>query len=72
MIRNMMGSLATLAALSSLAAGIEFFEGSWDDAFEAAEANDQLVFVDVYTEWCGPCKLMDANGNANGCTTNRW
>ncbi|MDE0421616.1 MAG: DUF255 domain-containing protein [Gammaproteobacteria bacterium] len=43
------------------AAGIEFFEGSWDDAFKAAEENDRLVFVDVYTEWCGPCKLMDAN-----------
>lgn len=61
MIRTTMGSLATLAALSSLAAGIEFFEGSWDDAFEAAEENGRLVFVDVYTEWCGPCKLMDAN-----------
>ena len=61
MIRTMMGSCATLAALSSLAAGIEFFEGSWDDAFAAAEENGQLVFVDVYTEWCGPCKLMDAN-----------
>ncbi|MCY3620269.1 MAG: thioredoxin family protein [Gammaproteobacteria bacterium] len=61
MIRNMMCSLAALVALSSPAAGIEFFEGSWDDAFKAAEENGQLVFVDIYTEWCGPCKLMDAN-----------
>ncbi|MDE0659225.1 MAG: thioredoxin family protein [Gammaproteobacteria bacterium] len=61
MIRTMLAGLATVAALSPLAAGIEFFEGSWDDAFKAAEENGQLVFVDVYTEWCGPCKLMDAN-----------
>ncbi|MXY56458.1 MAG: DUF255 domain-containing protein, partial [Gammaproteobacteria bacterium] len=61
MIRTMLAGLATVAALSPLAAGIEFFDGSWDDAFAAAEENGQLVFVDVYTEWCGPCKLMDAN-----------
>ena len=61
MIRTMMGSLAALAATSSLAAGMEFFEGSWDEAFRQAEETGQLVFVDVYTEWCGPCKLMEAN-----------
>lgn len=61
MIRTMIGSLSALAATSSLAAGMEFFEGSWDEAFQKAEATGQLVFVDVYTEWCGPCKLMEAN-----------
>ena len=61
MIRTIMGVLAGLAAPSTLAAGIAFFEGSWDEALQKAEETGQLVFVDVYTEWCGPCKLMDAN-----------
>lgn len=26
---------------------------------EAAKAENKLVFVDFYTNWCLPCKLMD-------------
>lgn len=28
-------------------------------AFEVARAEDKLVVVDVYTDWCGWCKKMD-------------
>lgn len=52
---------AMLAAATAPAAGIDFFQGDWRDAFESAERSGKAVFVDVYTEWCGPCKLMDAN-----------
>lgn len=38
--------------------GMEFFEGSWADAVSKAEAEDKLIFLDAYTTWCGPCKLM--------------
>ncbi|MCC6463197.1 MAG: thioredoxin family protein [Saprospiraceae bacterium] len=24
-----------------------------------AKTSDKLVFIDVYTDWCGPCKMMD-------------
>ena len=41
--------------------GIEFFPGSYSEALQKATAEDKLVFVDVYTDWCGPCKLMDLN-----------
>ena len=53
--------VAVLAAVAAPAAGIDFFQGHWRDAFAAAEGSGKTVFVDVYTEWCGPCKLMDAN-----------
>ena len=43
------------------AQGIEFFEGSWGEALARAEAEDKLLFVDAYAEWCGPCKMMAAN-----------
>lgn len=46
---------------STLASGIEFFHGSWEEALEVAAAEEKLIFVDAYTTWCGPCKRMAAN-----------
>ena len=38
--------------------GITFFEGNLQDAFEKAKTENKLVFVDCYTTWCGPCKVL--------------
>ena len=51
---------ACLGPTLALAGGVQFFEGSFDEALARAEAEDKHVFVDVYTTWCGPCKIMDA------------
>lgn len=40
------------------AEGIEFFKGSWEEAKQTAIEQDKIIFVDAYTSWCGPCKLM--------------
>jgi thioredoxin-related protein len=34
---------------------------SFEAAVEALEAQPKKVFIDVYTDWCGWCKKMDAN-----------
>lgn len=47
-----------LVSNSALSGGMKFFEGSFDDALAEAKKQDKLLFVDVYTEWCGPCKIM--------------
>ncbi|SKA44189.1 Thioredoxin [Chitinophaga eiseniae] len=39
--------------------GIPFFKGSWKELLKEARQQDKMIFVDVYTEWCGPCKYMD-------------
>ncbi|SEM56042.1 Thioredoxin-like [bacterium A37T11] len=31
----------------------------WKTILDSAKRVHKLVFVDVYTDWCGPCKLMD-------------
>ena len=38
--------------------GITFFKGSWKDVLAEAKKQNKPVFVDIYTTWCGPCKLM--------------
>lgn len=38
--------------------GMDFFHGSFEDALALAEQEEKLVFVDVYTIWCGPCVVM--------------
>ena len=39
-------------------------EIKWMSMGEAQEAQKKIpkkIFMDVYTEWCGPCKLLDKN-----------
>lgn len=40
------------------AQGINFFDGSYEDAQKLAKKENKAIFVDVYTSWCGPCKRM--------------
>ncbi|MEM9718652.1 MAG: thioredoxin family protein [Bacteroidota bacterium] len=41
--------------------GIQFFSGTWEEVLAAAKSEKKLIFVDAYTTWCGPCKMMDRN-----------
>lgn len=38
--------------------GIQFSDLSFDEALKKAKEEKKLVFMDCYTTWCGPCKLM--------------
>ncbi len=42
--------------------GIDFTDGETFKIFsEKAEATNKLIFVDCYTNWCGPCIKMNKN-----------
>lgn len=51
---------AMFTAASAMAQGIEFRDITPEQAVAAAKTEGKYVFVDVYTDWCGPCKMMEA------------
>lgn len=40
------------------AEGITFVQGSWQQALDRAKRENKLIFIDCYTSWCGPCKML--------------
>lgn len=41
--------------------GIQFFEGTWNEALKKSETENKPIFLDVSTSWCGYCKKMKRN-----------
>ncbi|OSZ79201.1 hypothetical protein CAP35_13375 [Chitinophagaceae bacterium IBVUCB1] len=41
--------------------GIQFSKLTWKEALAKAKKENKLIFIDVYTTWCGPCKLLKKN-----------
>ncbi len=40
--------------------GIEFFHGTIEELKAEAKSKKKLIFLDAFTEWCGPCKMMSS------------
>jgi thioredoxin 1 len=40
---------------------IKFSQLSFDEALKEAKKTGKLIFLDAYTDWCGPCKKMSAH-----------
>lgn len=57
MKKIIMTFLCMVTALT-VTAQTNFREMSLDQAVAAAKAEQKMVFVDVMTSWCGPCKMM--------------
>ena len=60
MKKYLLSALLTLCAVSINAQGLDFLpEGTtWQQAVDKAKQQGKLLFVDCYTQWCGPCKKM--------------
>ena len=48
-----------LALIAFCQGGIHFEQLTFDEALVKAKAENKLVFMDCYTSWCGPCKMME-------------
>ena len=40
---------------------INFSTSTFDEALKEAKKTGKLIFLDAYTDWCGPCKKMSAH-----------
>lgn len=41
--------------------GVLFQHITFKEALEMSKKENKLIFLDAYTKWCGPCKIMDKN-----------
>ena len=61
-MRSLLTILMSIALASAVSAqGIEFFDGSFDEAKAEAARTGRPIFMDAYASWCGPCKMMSRN-----------
>jgi thiol-disulfide isomerase/thioredoxin len=55
----MLSLLLLCGAVSpAVAQGIQFEHGKWEEVKALAKKENKLIFVDFYTDWCAPCKVM--------------
>ncbi|PWK24481.1 uncharacterized protein DUF255 [Arcicella aurantiaca] len=47
------------------AQGIQWQTGNFESILNKAKVQKKLIYIDIYTTWCGPCKQMDAEVFAN-------
>jgi thiol-disulfide isomerase/thioredoxin len=52
--------------------GIIFRQDDWQNVLMQAKAQKKLIFVDIYTTWCGPCKEMDKKTFTDGMVGDKF
>ena len=50
--------IAVILPLSSFAQGVDFKSLTMKEAQVVAVKEKKMIFIDFYTTWCGPCKMM--------------
>ena len=41
--------------------GIEFHDGTWEEALKLANESGKPLFLNISASWCGPCKALKRN-----------
>ncbi|WP_051691949.1 thioredoxin family protein [Pedobacter borealis] len=60
MKKILLSGFLLFSTLNVFSQGIEFEHTSWKEAVKKAKELNRPIFVDVYTSWCGPCRVMAA------------
>ncbi|MEP5255692.1 thioredoxin family protein [Winogradskyella rapida] len=61
MIKNISLTLLAVFTLSFTAIAQEIDWVTLDEALELQKEQPKKIIMDVYTNWCGPCKMLDKN-----------
>lgn len=48
-------------AVATADKGIQFVEANWNKALQEAKKQKKMIFIDAYTTWCGPCRMLKQN-----------
>lgn len=56
--RDLADNLRHPAGEAAAEGGIDFSTGSFNELLAKAKEENKLVFIDGYTSWCGPCKML--------------
>ena len=59
--------MIAICSAGSLSAQEKIKWMSFGEALKAQKKEPRKIFMDVYTDWCGPCKLLDKNTFQNPC-----
>ena len=52
------GVLMTSWTVQAQDRSIRFEEGSYQEVLAKAKKENKLLFIDCYTSWCGPCRML--------------
>lgn len=58
-MKNILFLVLLFATVAVSAQGINWM--TMNEALEAQKKEPKKIFMDVYTTWCGPCKMLDKN-----------
>ncbi|MFR9650791.1 MAG: thioredoxin family protein [Rikenellaceae bacterium] len=59
MIKRVFLLVAMAIGVSSLSAQVKFQSGTMREIYTLAKESNKFVFVDLYADWCPPCKAME-------------
>ena len=62
--------IMSLSACSQVATPEKIHWMSWNEAIAANKKEPKKIFIDVYTDWCGWCRKMDASTFRNDVIAN--
>ncbi|WP_042719786.1 thioredoxin fold domain-containing protein [Flavobacterium sp. B17] len=61
-MKKIVSVLFLLSAITIFAQeAIQFQDLTFKDLIAKAKKENKIVFIDAYTSWCGPCKMMERN-----------
>lgn len=62
-LKSLLGIVLAVLLVGSICLGaeVEFQALNLEQALQRAGEQKKLVFVDFFTTWCIPCKMMDAS-----------